>query len=299
LIIGPLLYVGALWLSVPRDQIIVLKSGFVAVEVSEEASVTYTITSDRPAQWVDYGELDQKVKMAFVISEDWSFYEHRGVDFAQLERAIKDALFKGQRLRGASTISQQLVKNLFLTHERTLYRKLSELLITRHLEQELSKQKILEVYLNIVQFGEGVYGIHSAAEHYFKVGPQQLNVKEAAFLAMLLPNPVRYAKSYHERALTDYAAQTVNAILEKLKVQGTLSEQELKRARSMPLRFDGPPARREQRRARQPRLKLDDDGSAFERAYMVDDELTLDTPNFDPSVIPIPKERIDVEFSLE
>lgn len=295
----------SLWLGIPRSEIDQLKEGYVLVEVLEDQTPLYTFVDQRPEHWVSYDELDEKLKMAFVISEDWSFYDHRGVDWAQVKKALEQHFRDGERLRGASTISQQLVKNLFLTHDRSLYRKISELMITRELEDKLSKQKILELYLNIIQYGEGLYGVEQAAQFYFKTSAKELNVREAAFLAMLLPSPVRYAQSYQDRKLTEYAEGTIASIIEKLRVQGTLSQEEANFANRLPLRFDGiqpRPAQRTETRAQpqRSRLQLDDDGSAFERRYYVDEELTLElSPSFDPSSLDIPEEMIEVEFSLE
>lgn len=288
-----------LWGSVPREQIDQLKTGYV--QRVEDGKIE--IVQQRPKDWIELGQLDQKVVMAFVISEDWSFFEHGGVDWQQVHKAVRDSFKSGERLRGASTLSQQVVKNLFLSPERSFWRKLKELVITLHLEEKLEKEKILEVYLNIVELGEGIYGIEAASKAYFKLSATQLNVREAAFLAMLLPSPVRYSQSYKDRKLTDYAASTIESILEKLRVQGTLTQEESSHARSAPLRFDGRDPRRVKRAQKTTLLpgRLDDDGSAFERAeYQVDQDLGLDTgPSFDPNALAVPEGKMDVEFSLE
>jgi membrane peptidoglycan carboxypeptidase len=138
-----------------------------------------------------------------------------------------------------------------------------------------------------------------------KTTPDKLNVREAAFLAMLLPNPARYSQSFRDGALTEFAQKTIEDILEKLRVAQELSPEQSSHARSLPLRFHGKtPAR-----PRGPRIiapappargaRLDDDGSSFERRYRVDEDMVLEGPTFDPSQLKLPDEPIDVEFSLE
>ncbi len=133
------------------------------------------------------------VTHAFVSAEDAGFFQHRGIDPSAIESALKRNLVEQRVAVGGSTITMQLVKNLFLSQDRTLARKAQELFLAWHLEQILSKERILELYLNIVEFGPGIYGITDAAKHFFDKHPDQLNLVESAYLALLLPSPkLRY-----------------------------------------------------------------------------------------------------------
>lgn len=165
-----------------------------------------------PKGWLHLSELPEYVWGSVVVSEDWAFFEHSGIDYRQLWRAVRDSLFYGDRLRGASTISQQLAKNLFLSHKRSLGRKILEVRLAAALEAELSKEELLERYLNIVEWGPGVVGLREAARYYFGKQAQALEVREAALLAQLLPSPIRYGESLKQAEVTDYAQKRVEWI---------------------------------------------------------------------------------------
>lgn len=124
-----------------------------------------------------------------ILTEDSDFYNHKGFDWGSIETNFKQGWKTGSFKRGGSTISQQLAKNLFLSKDKTFIRKGIEALITNKLESTLNKNEILEKYLNVIEFGEGVFGIKKAAQYYFKKSPSEVNTAEAAFLAMILPNP--------------------------------------------------------------------------------------------------------------
>lgn len=176
--------------------------------------------------WIKESAIPKKAKWAFIVSEDWAFYEHKGLDFNQLKIVIEES-FKSQKLtRGASTISQQVVKNLFLSNEKTLNRKFKEMILTYKLEKTLSKDRILEIYLNIIEFGKDLYGIGGASLHYFYKSAKNLSVREAAFLAMLLPNPKKYNISYRNGELTEYANDTMQKIFVKLRQAKIITEEE-------------------------------------------------------------------------
>lgn len=128
---------------------------------------------------------------AVLTTEDGGFWRHRGFNTSQFREALRRNLEAGKVRLGASTITMQMVKNVLLSHERTLSRKLQEVFLTWYVESVLSKQRIMEIYLNAVEFGPGIYGITHAADHYFGKHPSELHSKEAAFLALMLPSPVR------------------------------------------------------------------------------------------------------------
>lgn len=163
-------------------------------------------------QWVPYARISDHLKRAVIASEDDSFANHDGVDWNAIEKAWErnalaearaaqqqsrapDRPVRAPKIRGGSTITQQLAKNLLLSGERTLLRKGQEFVLTLALEQWLSKQRILEIYLNNVEWGEGVFGAEAAAQHYFRKSASQLAPAEAARLAVMLPAPKRFEKT--------------------------------------------------------------------------------------------------------
>lgn len=146
-------------------------------------------------QWVDYGQISQHLKRAVVAAEDDRFMQHRGFDLRGIEYALKKNQRKGQSVAGGSSITQQLAKNLFLTPSRSYVRKAEEALITLMIELLWDKQRILEVYLNVVEWGNGVFGAEAAARHYYRVPAAQIGPSAAARLAVMLPNPRQYEKA--------------------------------------------------------------------------------------------------------
>lgn len=147
--------------------------------------------ADLRHQWVPYARIAPSLKRAVVTAEDARFAEHDGVDWDAIQKAYQDNLRRGRPARGGSTISQQLAKNLFLSAERSYVRKAQELVITTMLEALWDKQRILEVYLNVVEWGDGVFGAEAAARRYFKHPAAKLVPHEAALLAAMLPSPLR------------------------------------------------------------------------------------------------------------
>ena len=158
-------------------------------------------------QWVPYRQLGTAIKRAVIASEDAGFTEHSGIEWDAIEQAWEKnqraearaakapaRSAAGARIVGGSTITQQLAKNLFLSGERTVPRKAQELVITMMLEMLLSKQRILEIYLNNVEWGEGIFGAQAAARHYFRKDASQLTNLGAARLAVMLPAPKRFEK---------------------------------------------------------------------------------------------------------
>ncbi len=145
-------------------------------------------------RWIEYDRISPQLKRAVIASEDARFTEHEGVDWDAIEKAYKENTRRGRPARGGSTITQQLAKNLFLSSERSYVRKAQELVITYMIEAVWDKRRILEVYLNVVEWGEGVFGAEAAARHYYGVGAAQLSTEQAARLAAYLPNPKRYGR---------------------------------------------------------------------------------------------------------
>ena len=141
-------------------------------------------------QWVDWSEMSPHVKMAVVAAEDQKFAAHRGFDLDEILEAVGERVDRGRR-RGASTISQQVAKNLFLWPEPTYLRKSLEAYFTVLIETFWSKRRILEVYLNVAEFGVGIYGVEAASRRFFSVSASGLSAEQAALLAAVLPNPRR------------------------------------------------------------------------------------------------------------
>ena len=142
-------------------------------------------------EWRDWGAIAKHAAVAVIAAEDQKFPAHRGFDFKQIDKALKDRE-RGRRVRGASTISQQVAKNLFLWRDQSWFRKGLEAGVTVLIEACWSKQRILEVYLNVAEFGRGTYGVQAASQRYFHKDAARLSRREAALLAAVLPAPSRY-----------------------------------------------------------------------------------------------------------
>ncbi|MEO6306321.1 MAG: monofunctional biosynthetic peptidoglycan transglycosylase [Nitrospiraceae bacterium] len=149
-------------------------------------------TIERHWTWVPLSRISPYLRQAVVAGEDASFFTHEGFDWEGIKAAALYNLEAGKLKRGGSTITQQLAKNLYLSSERSLLRKVREALITRSLEQHLTKERILELYLNIAEWGHGIYGAEAAARHHFKKSSRDLTADEATWLAASLPAPRRY-----------------------------------------------------------------------------------------------------------
>jgi monofunctional glycosyltransferase len=150
------------------------------------------VVGPRNPRWTPYRAFPAALRMAVVASEDANFYSHEGVDYEAIGEAIKTDWRKGRFVHGGSTITQQLAKNLFLTREKTLIRKVKEFVLARRMDDALSKSRILELYLNVVELGPMVYGVGHASHYYFGKPPSALTVRECAFLASMLPGPKIY-----------------------------------------------------------------------------------------------------------
>jgi len=143
-------------------------------------------------RWVAYRRISPSLKRAVIAAEDARFTEHEGVDWEAIEKAYEDNLRRGRVIRGGSTITMQLAKNLFLSGERSYLRKGQEVAITYMLEAVLGKRRILEIYLNVAEWGNGVFGAEAAARHYYGISASQLGIEQSATLAAMLPRPRFY-----------------------------------------------------------------------------------------------------------
>ena len=165
-------------------------------------------------KWVNYAQISNNLKRAVIASEDAKFNDHDGFDWQGIEKAFDKNLKKGKIVAGGSTISQQLAKNLFLSSKRTPWRKGEEAIITVMLEKMLSKQRILEIYLNVIEWGNGIFGAEAAARHYFKGSAANLNASQAAKLAAMVPNP----RFYDDHRNTSYLNRRVSRIQAGMRV---------------------------------------------------------------------------------
>ncbi|MDD5056720.1 MAG: monofunctional biosynthetic peptidoglycan transglycosylase [Sideroxydans sp.] len=152
-------------------------------------------------QWVSYSKISNNLKRALIVSEDAKFVDHEGFDWEGIAKAYEKNKKKGKIVAGGSTISQQLAKNLFLSTKRTPWRKGEEVLITLMLEAVMDKQRIFEIYLNVIEWGNGVFGAEAAARHYFGVSAAKLSPEQAAKLAAMVPNPRYYDKHREARGM--------------------------------------------------------------------------------------------------
>jgi hypothetical protein len=196
--------------------------------------------------WTELRRLPAYVAGAFTSAEDARFFDHHGFDLHQIARSLEINLRDRRLTRGGSTISQQLIKNAFLTQRRSLDRKIQEAILTWRLESRLDKKTILERYLNIIELGPHVFGIAAAAQHWFGVAARDLTIRQTAFLAALTSEPTSMSRRVrHAGGLDPDSASRVDTILRAMAHNGVLSKLELEAAREAPLRFVPSALRRE------------------------------------------------------
>jgi monofunctional biosynthetic peptidoglycan transglycosylase len=199
---------------------------YFEIKVKDSKAIYKQVTT-MPGDWTPLNKISKRLRGAIISSEDGKFYSHPGYDIEELQDAIKDGVVKKKKkVRGASTITQQLIKNLYFDSNRSLWRKTKEMVLTLWIEDKVEKDRILETYLNVIEYGESLYGIKDAANFYFKKEPAQLNARESAFLAMLLPSPKRYAQSFKKKQLTAFASRIIQSILFKMLQGGYIGIEE-------------------------------------------------------------------------
>ncbi len=176
--------------------------------------------------WTPISAVPSFLKKAVVAAEDANFYSHEGVDYEAIREAIKADLQKGKFVRGGSTITQQVAKNVFLSREKTISRKIKELILARRLDDVLSKSRILELYLNAVELGPMIYGVGHASRYYFGKPPSALTVRESAFLASMLPGP----RVYDPYRRLDRVVRRSDRILRRMFASRMITEVEYRAA---------------------------------------------------------------------
>ncbi len=177
-------------------------------------------------KWVNFADIPELLKQTVRISEDAGFYFHKGIDFNELREAIKENLIGGKRLRGGSTITQQLAKNLDLSMEKPYYRKIKEFFIAQKLERTLSKDRIFCLYLNVIEFGEGIFGVGAASEYYFGKPVHQLNLPEIVRLTAVIPRPLKV----NPLSNSHYIKWRATMLLEKLYQYNHISQSNYQKA---------------------------------------------------------------------
>ncbi len=163
-------------------------------------------------RWIPLSQIPQHVRMAVLVAEDGAFYSHAGVDWYEVRQSMAANWEEGRIVRGGSTITQQLAKNLYLSTSRDPVRKFKELILTWFMEMRLSKSRILEVYLNSIEWGHGIFGIEAAAQRYFHKPASQLTTDEGARLAAVIPSPLRHRPTDH----SDYVVKKKDLILKRM-----------------------------------------------------------------------------------
>lgn len=189
----------------------------------KEAEMT---TGPDSAAWTPLELISPYMQAAVLTTEDGAFFKHHGFNHAAIKNSLVANLKAKRFVRGASTISMQLAKNLFLSRQKTLSRKLEEVVLTDYLEQTFSKDELMELYLNVIEFGPNLYGIGAASEHYYARKPEELNLTESMFLATLLPRPVEAHRMYERGAVGEGWAKNLRSLVEIAFRTGKVSEAE-------------------------------------------------------------------------
>jgi monofunctional glycosyltransferase len=171
-------------------------------------------------RWVSYARISPLLRGAVLIAEDDAFYSHDGLDWDQMQVAARENMEKKRIVRGGSTITQQLAKNLYLGEERTVLRKLKEIVLAVRLERALTKRRIFELYLNLIEWGDGIFGAEAAARRYFGVSASQLSPRQAALLAAVIINPRRFSPAAPDRRIDRRARM----ILGRMVRRGLISQ---------------------------------------------------------------------------
>ncbi|MGI8314500.1 PBP1A family penicillin-binding protein [Halobacillus mangrovi] len=203
------------------DQRDLVLDEMTTVETKDGEVIERIYTKNRKIVPID--QIPEHVRNAFIAIEDSRFYDHSGVDFKSIARAVYKDIIAMEKVEGGSTITQQLAKNLFLSNDKTWMRKTKEVMAAKYLERKYTKEEILELYLNRIYFGEGAYGIEAASQHYFNVSVSDLTVPQAALLAGLPKAPNNYSPFDHP----EEAKQRRNVVLARMAVIGVLDTEEM------------------------------------------------------------------------
>jgi hypothetical protein len=204
-----------------------LKKPFKHMIYGPQGQISFGETGPGTKDWVPFDRMSPFLESAARTTEDPGFRESNGFSTIALENSIRDDIMTGKFFRGASTVSMQLAKNLWLNREKTLSRKIQEAILTTYLEQNLTKDEILEYYFNIVEFGPNLYGIGPATKHYFSIDPSSLRLSQALYLVSLLPNP-KYQNADAKGHVTDKYMKYLHSLMALMKERKTINDLEYK-----------------------------------------------------------------------
>jgi membrane peptidoglycan carboxypeptidase len=226
----------------PLPSIERLKQPFDYRAESRDGGVTLVRVGPESPDFTPLADVPPLFVRALLIGEDANFYGHPGIDLKEIPVAVASDLATGTFVRGASTIPQQLAKNLFLSREKTVSRKLQELALALLLDSSLGKSRVLEIYVNVIEWGPRLYGLRHAARHYFDKAPGELTPKQIVFLVSLVPGPLKYQRSFAGGTPTPFLEGRMATLLAKLRSVGALSDEEYVQALDDPLdlRVEGP-----------------------------------------------------------
>jgi hypothetical protein len=199
-----------------------LKTRFLLRPPDRASEPAGLVPGPRDPEYVALRDLPQHLSRTVVLTEDGAFFSHQGIDFKEMNAAL-EAFAETGKIRGASTITQQLARNLFLTKDRTLMRKLKEVVLALELDAALSKDRILEIYLNLIEWGPGIFGIGRAARHYFGKAASELTPLEAAYLVSIIPNPRRFHVHYQKGEVHPNWRMRVDQVLRLMHERGVIS----------------------------------------------------------------------------
>ncbi len=208
------------------------------VEYEPGKWMTFVVGPESP-DWVPFTEMSPHLINSIMTTEDSGFFKHHGFISSEFRSALQQNLQRGYFRLGASSITMQMVKNVLLSREKTLSRKLQEMFLTWYLEHHLTKERIMEIYFNVIEFGPGIYGIGRAARHYFGKSAKELEPQEAAWFSSILPNPKRrYVQYCHQNGMLDAKWDAyIKRIMRRMHERGRLTDDEFNRALATPLRF--------------------------------------------------------------
>lgn len=200
------------------------KEVVVPIKLANGTKSTRRVGPKAP-DWVPMNQIANSMLMAVISSEDTSFFSHEGIDYHELKESMKKDIQEKRWARGGSTLTQQVVKNVYLSPEKTITRKVKELIWARELDRKLSKHEILCFHVNMAEFGPGIYGVRAAARHYFGTSPASLTPRQSAYLAMMLPAPTKYYTYFRKKQLTVWATKRINQILRVMNRMGFLDDE--------------------------------------------------------------------------
>jgi monofunctional biosynthetic peptidoglycan transglycosylase len=206
--------------------VILSTPNIASIKGCPELALQQTKLCNTSPYYVSLNEVSAIALHAIIVAEDKGFYTHHGFDFGEILNSLKQNFRHFQFVRGGSTISQQVIKNFFLSRKKTINRKIQEAYLTMKLEQAQTKEQILEKYINLIELGPNLFGIKKAAGFYFHKNPADLTLLESAYLAHLLPNPRQYAKSFTTHKLNKFSRGKVLNICRQLWNLGYISATE-------------------------------------------------------------------------